>query len=270
MHAAWDVIAMRPGFFSAAGLAAGWQGNASVSSVKGVPVWAWCAADDEAGQLGNTQSFVRALRRAGGNLPYTEYHSGGHLGGCIMGLSTPALVDWLLAQRRGVVPTNEPLLLITNPTLQAVLFTGGTNLNLAGSAGALGQTVTNVAWENIANNSKGSAAGSNVWSVTGLPLVANRTNLIIVTASTTSWAAGYGGNTTFNDTLTVACYPIRATLAVQGTGLVLNWSGSGPPYRVQRATDLAVGDWTEFLNDATPPVPLPLTGQAGFYRILGQ
>ena len=49
-----------------------------------------------------------------------------------------------------------------------------------------------------------------------------------------------------------------------------NWTGGGTPYRVQRATDLAAGDWTDFLPNATPPVTLPFTGQAGFYRIVGQ
>ena len=72
------------------------------------------------------------------------------------------------------------------------------------------------------------------------------------------------------DTLTVIQSPIQATLALQGTQALLNWAGGGPPYRVQRATDLAMGDWTDYLTDATPPVPLPLTGQAGFYRIVGQ
>jgi len=64
--------------------------------------------------------------------------------------------------------------------------------------------------------------------------------------------------------------PIQATLTIQETEVVLNWSGGAPPYYVQRATDLIAGDWTVYLPDATPPVPLPLTGQAAFYRILGQ
>ena len=84
--------------------------------------------------------------------------------------------------------------------------------------------------------------------MTGIPLVANKTNLIIVTATTTSWAPAYGGNTTFNDTLTVIQSPLRATLMLQGTNAVLNWTGGGPPYRVQRATDLAAGDWTDLLT----------------------
>jgi hypothetical protein len=108
--------------------------------------------------------------------------------------------------------------------------------------------------------------------VASIPLVLNRTNLLIVTATTTSWSSAYGGDTSFNDTLTVIQAPLRATLTLQPTNALLNWTGGAPPYRVQRATNLAAGDWSDLLANATPPVtlPLPQAGQAGFYRIVGQ
>jgi len=108
--------------------------------------------------------------------------------------------------------------------------------------------------------------------VTNVPLVANKTNIVVVVGTTTSWAPAYRGNTTFNDALIVIQSPIQASLTLQATGALLNWTGGGPPYCVQRATDLAVGDWTDFLPDAMPPVtlPLPLAGEAGFHRIVGQ
>jgi poly(3-hydroxybutyrate) depolymerase len=241
--------------------------SADVTPVKDVPLWVVSAAD---GLLSGSRRMVRLIRLAGSNPIYTEYASGGHEGGIGMGICTPVAVDWLLAQRRGVAPTNEPLLAITNPAPQAVLFTGATNLNLAGSAGALDRAVTQVVWTNSANSANGAASGTNAWSVTGIPLSANKTNLIIVTGTTTSWAPAFGGNTTFNDTLAVIQSPIRAMLTLQGTDLFLGWTGGGPPYRVQRATDLAVGDWTDFPTNATPPVTLPLDGAIGFYRIVGQ
>ena len=105
---------------------------------------------------------------------------------------------------------------------------------------------------------------------TGIPLVANKTNLINVTATTTSWSAAYGGNTTFNDTLTVIQSALRVTLTWQGSEALLKWSGGGPPYRVQRATDLAVGDWTDYLTNVVPPVTVPFEGSTGFYRLVGQ
>ena len=55
----------------------------------------------------------------------------------------------------------------------------------------------------------------------------------------------------FNDTLTVVCSPIQATLLRRSTDALLDWSGGGPPYCVQHATDLNTGDWVDVLTDAT-------------------
>jgi Protein of unknown function (DUF642) len=63
---------------------------------------------------------------------------------------------------------------------------------------------------------------------------------------------------------------LRATLVLQGSGATLNWTGGAPPYRVQRATDLTLGDWTDVVTNAVPPVTLTLERPAEFYRIVGQ
>jgi hypothetical protein len=268
VHAVWDCLGSRPGFFAAGTVLAGWSGTANAASIIKVPLWAFCAADD--GLVTSTRQLVRTLRQAGGNPIYTEYSSGGHMDGIAMGLCTPAAVDWLLAQRLGAASTAQPLLSITNPAVGATYATAGASLNLAGSAEALGQTVTEVAWTNFANSAKGIALGASVWTATNIPLVANRTNVVVVVGRTTSWAPAYGGNTTFNDTLTVIQSPIRAGLTLQGTEAILNWTGGGPPYRVQRASDLAASDWTDILTDATPPVTLSLNDPACFYRVVGR
>jgi predicted peptidase len=280
VHAAWDMIGMRPGFFAGAALAAGWQGSSPASSLKGVPVWAWCAQDDT-GQLDNTRQTMHSLRLAGSTVRYTEYRTGAysdntgayyipHVAGILMGWATPVIDDWLLAQHGGVPSLAEPLLTITHPPARPAWPTGATNLSLAGSALALDQDVTSVAWENTANKLTGVAAGSNAWTITGLPLTANATNVIVVTGTTTSWAPACGGNTTFNDTLMVVSSPIQATLELQGTSALLNWTGGGPPYRIQHATDLIAADWMDVLSNATPPVILSPTNPVGFYRVVGQ
>jgi hypothetical protein len=269
VHAAWDSLGMRPDFFAAALMHAGSKGSKPASVIKQVPFWVTCAADDSL--VFDTRLLVRSLRQAGGNPIYTEYNSGGHVGGILMGMSTPAIVDWTLSQRRRLPRATDPLLSIASPTQGAVFATGATNLNLAGAATVFGEAVVRVVWTNTANNVGGDASGSNTWTATGIPLQANKTNLISVTATTTAaWAPAFGGNTTFNDALTVIQSSLSATLVAQGTIALLNWTGGGPPYRVQWATDLATGDWTDFLPNATPPVTLPLTGHARFYRIIGQ
>jgi len=269
LHAAWDLVGMRPSFFAAAGFAAGWSGATQARLIQEVPAWVWCAANDDAGQLGNTRQLVQALRNVGGRPIYTEYLIGDHLDGVMMALRTPVVIDWFLAQRRGSPYTNEPLVSITSPTCEPAITTGASVVSLAGEAEALSQPVTSITWKNNLTRQTGPIQGTNTWSVSAIPLRAG-TNTILVTATTTSWSAGFRGNTTFNDTLTVIQSPIRATLTLQGTEAILNWSGGAPPYYVQRATDLIAGDWTDYLPDATPPVSLPLTGQAGFYRIVGQ
>jgi hypothetical protein len=116
-------------------------------------------------------------------------------------------MDWVYAQKRGVPSIHEPLLRITSPAHEAVWKTGATNVNLSGTAGALGEPVAGVSWTNLANHVNGAAAGTGLWSVTGIPLDASATNVVSVVATTTSWAPELGGVTTFNDTLTVAGYP---------------------------------------------------------------
>jgi predicted esterase len=271
LHAAWDLIAMRPGLFAGAGLAAGWAGRTSPAAIKDLPLWVWCARDDAL--VGGTVSLVDALRQAGGNPIYTEFASGSpnsHLYGIGTGASNPAFVTWLLAQRRGVASTFEPLLSITAPTPQTVLTMSAPHLSLSGSAAALDHAVTRVSWTNYANNATGVAAGTNDWSVANIPLVAGSTNVVVVVGTTTSWAPFFGGNTTFNAALSVIQTPIRATLTLQRPDALLSWSGGEPPYRVQRATDLTSGDWTDLFTDAVPPVTLTLEGRAEFYRIVGQ
>ena len=79
LHAAWDLVGMRPSFFASVCFAAGWSGAKQSSFIKDVPTWVWCASNDDAGQLGAAQALVQALRSAGGKPIYTEYASGGPL-----------------------------------------------------------------------------------------------------------------------------------------------------------------------------------------------
>jgi len=270
VHGVWDLLAMKPGFFAGAWFLSGSAGDAPTEAIKDVPTWVSCAANDGMVGVSHSRIMVAELRQIGGHPIYTEYTTGDHVGGIAQAICTPAAVDWFLAQDRGRASTNEPLLSITEPTQAPTYATCADTLDLAGSAGALDQAVQRVVWSNTANHATGFAFCGNAWRANAIPLLANKTNLIIVTAATTSWAPAYGGETTFNNTLAVIQSPIRATLAMQGSQAILNWSGGGPPFAVQRATDLTAGDWVNVLTNALPPLPLALDGQAGFYRILGR
>jgi len=161
-------------------------------------------------------------------------------------------------------------LLHGDPCDETLITTSAPSLDLAGTAAALRQTITQVSWTNTLNKATGLATGTNVWAVTSVPLVADKTHVVMLTATTTRWAPAFGGNTTFNDTLTVFDSPIRATIALQGSASILNWTGAAPPYAVQHATDLVKGDWTDLLINANPPVSLPMESGVNFYRIVGK
>jgi poly(3-hydroxybutyrate) depolymerase len=275
-YTTWVMLARYPRLMAAAFPMAGewiyYTGIRDYQQSLGVPVWNFHAANDGIVPVSGSDLAISALRAAGGSPIYTRYASGGHDYIYPDAYNTPGLVVWVMSQRRGVASTNEPLLSITRPTAQAVYRTAMTNLSLAGWAEALGQPISLISWVNTANQIKGSMAGTNAWTVASIPLVANRTNLLTVTATTASGSSTYGGNTTFNAALTVIQAPIHATLTLQTANAVIDWTGGGPPYRVQHATDLELGDWSDLSADATPPVslPLPLAGRAGFYRIIGQ
>jgi hypothetical protein len=268
VHAAWDLVGMRPSFFASMWLAAGWSGVTHSRFIKDVPAWIWCASDDSL--VGDTRALVGALRSAGGKPIYTEYASGGHYEGIFMGMRTPVVMDWVLAQRRGNPGTREPLLSIASPTSESTLTTGASVVSLAGRADALGQPVTSVTWRNLRSGQTGSAQGTNDWSASNIPLRADQTNIVLMTATTTSWSAGYRGNTTFNGTLCILCSPIRATLALQAPEVILSWTNGVPPFAVQWAADLGPGDWTELVTNAIPPLTVPLDAEVRFYRVLGQ
>ncbi len=272
-YLSWIMIARHPQLLAAAvPMSAGWSctsvQDAPPLSLR-VPIWNFHGASDTTIPVSWSDNGVAGLRNAGANVLYTRYQSGFH-GIWPTAYRTPGLVDWMMAQRRGGTPTNQPILSITYPTGGSVYRTDATNLDLAGTSGAMGQAVTLVSWTNLANNAQGIALGSNAWTAANIPLVSGQTNLIVITATTTSWSPNYLGNTTFNDTLTVMPSPVRLTLTLQGAEALINWTGGVPPYHVQRSTHLAADDWTDFLTNATPPVSVSITAQAGFYRVVSQ
>jgi poly(3-hydroxybutyrate) depolymerase len=267
-HAAWDLLRLRPGLFAAAALPAGWRGTAPPASIKDVPMRVWHAADDSSVNVSNSRDLVQALRQAGGHPIYTEFQTGGHPGGLGAGDMSPVIHDWLMAQRRGVASVERPRLSITTPISQERFVTSAATVDLAGSAESIGQTVTRVSWENLTTLARGVALGTDSWSVAAVPLRGNATNVIVVTATTASGFPVNGGTTTFSDTLSVLSRLITVRLNRQGPILALSWIGGTGPYRVQKATNLTLADWQDYLTNAQSPVPLEADDPIGFYRVV--
>lgn len=263
----WELVEQRPDFFASVMVTATTGIPANPVAVKHVPVWAFCAADD--GLVFNSRFLVSHLLQAGANPIYTEYQYGGH-DVLLTAMCTPSFVDWFLGQQRGVPSTTEPLLSITRSTPEAADTTCALTVDLSGSVAACGRNISQVDWTNLTAQIGGKASGTNLWSASAVSLAPDQTNLLVVTATTTSWAPGLGGHTTFSDTLSVVCSPIRLGMSRMGQEASLTWSNGVPPFRVQRASELGQGDWVDLMTNATPPMVLPLEGQSGFYRVLGE
>ena len=267
-HAAWDLLRLRPSVFAAAALADGWQGTAPAASIKDVPIRIWAATDDASVDVSNSRQLVQALRQAGGHPIYTEFQSGGHVGGIGAGDMSPVIHDWLMAQRRGVASLERPRLSMATPISQERMVTSAPTVALAGSAEAIGETVTRVSWENLTTRAIGDALGTDSWSVAAVPLRGNATNVIVMTGTTASGFPVNGGTTTFSDTLSVLSRLITVRLNRQGSILALSWIGGTGPYRVQKATNLTLADWQDYRTNAQSPVTLETDDPIGFYRVV--
>lgn len=213
-YCAWTMLALYPDLFAAGvPIAGGCFLTRFAPRYLDIhhPVWNFHAANDTVVPALYSDDAIGKLRNFGRNLIYTRYQSGGH-NSWTPGYATPGLVDWVMSQRRGTDSPHEPILTINNPASSTIFLTNATSLSLTGTAGALSATVTNVAWINTANGASGVAVGTSAWSITDLPLQPGMTNLIIVTATAPTGVASYGGNTTFNDTLTVVDCPLQSVL----------------------------------------------------------
>jgi hypothetical protein len=140
---------------------------------------------------------VSALRAAGGNPIYTRYDTGFH-NIWDVAYSTPGLVEWVMAQRKGQKPAAGPVVLPQASTHGSTLVLSGT---VAGGVETEHAPVTQVTWTNLANATSGTATGTMSWTTGGVSL-ATGTNRVRVLATAGVWS-GWGGSTTFSDTVTL-------------------------------------------------------------------
>jgi hypothetical protein len=262
-----ELVTLNPAFFAAFMICDGTGDASTVSAISGLPLWAvWSQGDTV---VTGTPSWVQAFRRAGGKAVFTQFVTPSHASSIGMGLSLPAAVDWLFAQRRGVASTNEPLVAIATPTVDDILRTQDKSVSLTGTATALGRAVSGVTWENATTSATGTATGTHAWSTAPITLAADRSSRLLVTAVVgTTWAPAYGGSTSFNDVLLVTTPLVVSLVPQSAEQFLLSWAGGYAPYRVQRSPDLAT--WIDVNTNAIPPVSVTTDAPRGFYRVIGQ
>jgi poly(3-hydroxybutyrate) depolymerase len=243
----WDYISRFTNMYAAAIPMSGSGTPSLASRIIQVPIWNFHAANDDTVNVSGSRTMISAVRRAGGNPAYTEYATGGHPI-WTPAYNTPILMDWVYAQKRGAAATNAPLLTITAPTMQATFSsTNVGTLNLAGTASDGHASVTLVTWTNFQSTTfNGVASGTTNWSVTNVSLNSSLTNFVLVTGFGTSWYPSLGGNTTFNDTLTVIFPPV---ITSQPQGQFVN-QGENVTFHVSLASNRALPKYQWSFNGA--------------------
>ncbi len=204
----WEIITRYPFFFAAAAPMSGW-GAGSYEKITGIPIWAFHAANDGTVAVSGSDNSVSAVRQLGGRVIYTRYDTGGH-GIWPTAYANPALLPWMMAQRRNRPVAGTPLISITTPTPH-VVPASVTALTVSGSASVPGG-VTQVNWTltpwvgaaGVDTSTYASASGTTSWSINNASIGGNSLFLAIATGpsgATGTGSATGGGVTTLNDYL---------------------------------------------------------------------
>ena len=218
-YGTWAYITQYPQMYAAAVPMSGGGNTSLAGRITHMPIWNFHAADDPTVSVTLSRNMVSAVRQAGGIVIYTEYAIGEHTI-CTPAYNTPILMDWVYSQKRGTFSSAPPLLSIVNPTDQPLYSLDGTNLNLSGSATDGTNGVTGSTWTDYSVGvSSGLAQGTTNWSATNILINTSVTNLVLITASGSSWFSPYGGATTFNDNLSVIVPP---SISAQPASLAVN------------------------------------------------
>ncbi len=67
-----------------------------------------------------------------------------------------------------------------------------------------------------------------------------------------------------------ASTPITVGSVKSAGGITVSWTGGNAPFKVQKRSALATGTWTDVSTTSNRSVELPVDGEAGFYRVIGQ
>ena len=68
----------------------------------------------------------------------------------------------------------------------------------------------------------------------------------------------------------VASTPITVGSVKSAGGITVSWTGGNAPFKVQKRSALGTGTWSDVSTTSNRSVELPVDGEAGFYRVIGQ
>jgi hypothetical protein len=64
--------------------------------------------------------------------------------------------------------------------------------------------------------------------------------------------------------------PITVTSARSAGGVTITWAGGNAPFKVQKRSTATSGTWVDVSTTSNRSVEVPVDGDAGFFRVIGQ
>jgi predicted peptidase len=109
----WSLLQKYPGLWAGAIVISAYDNFTDVPAIAQVPVWVFQGDADESVPVTMIRDMVRQVKKAHGNIRYTEYHNANH-DVWKQAFADPELLRWLSAQRR-TPPANSQVGTGTNP-----------------------------------------------------------------------------------------------------------------------------------------------------------
>ncbi len=103
-YGTWSIAAAHPDLWASIVPICGGGDPRKAAQISGIPCWAFHGDADDVIPVEESRAMVRALRAAGGNPHYTEFHNVGH-NSWDLAYATPESFEWLA---RNVRPPSTP------------------------------------------------------------------------------------------------------------------------------------------------------------------
>jgi len=95
----YDILIRNPKMFAAAAPICGWTDTSKAYIIKDIPIWIFHGDSDNIVLPKHSRDMAVALKNAGGNPKYTEYHNVNH-GSWINAYKEPDFLEWMFSQRK--------------------------------------------------------------------------------------------------------------------------------------------------------------------------
>jgi predicted peptidase len=101
-YGSWELAAQRPELFAAVAPICGGGDPGRASTLAKLPIWVWHGDADKAVKVEKSREMVEAIKKAGGDIHYTEIKGGSHADAWNQAYQKPdGVVPWLFKHTRG-------------------------------------------------------------------------------------------------------------------------------------------------------------------------